>query len=672
MGYQDQSQHSGQETLRGREDGPISAVIADDDAGFRKLLCLFLTRLEIPQVEILGTASDGRELLDLVAARRPRLLLMDIAMPGMDGLEAAALVRELYPATRVIIITMNDSQEVKAACLAQGIDGFVCKSNFHLELAGVINGINDAACERLDCTPEELRGMDLAEVKGPLAGPAAAKDLVTERKWDRVAHEQLVAIIESSDDAILSNDLTGKIISWNRGAERLFGFSSEEVLGRSVGFLLPPERQEEAALIMARLQAGEQVVHLETNRRSKDGRYLDVLLTISPLGDRRGQVMGASQIVRDITERKRGEGELRKMARVLEQCPVTIVITNLAGEMEYINPAFTKLTGYTKEEALGKNPRLLKSGKTNPETYKRLWDTITAGHEWQGEFLNKAKDGRLYWESSVISPLVNQAGQITQFLAINQDITHKKLLEDKLRQAQKMEAVGQLAGGVAHDFNNILVGTLMHLGMLQTNPNLSPETKESLKEVERETVSAANLTRQLLMFSRQEAARVAPLEMNVLVYNLLNMLRRLIGEHIEVVPQFSSQAVWLNADEGMMEQVVMNLCINARDAMPAGGRLQIATAEVEIETELQPPGMSRPDQAVLPASRFRTPAAGWMKPLWERYLNRFSPPRKWARAQGWGWPPSMGLSNSMKGGSRWKVRLAKAAPSGFIFQPADR
>ncbi|MGO8698931.1 MAG: PAS domain S-box protein [Limisphaerales bacterium] len=572
------------EALRRSEGGPITTVIADDDAGFRKLLSLFLARLEMPQVEILGVAGDGREVLELVAARRPRLLLMDIAMPGIDGVEAAGLVRERYPATRVIIISMNDSEEVKAACLAQGIDGFVSKSTFHLDLPRVINSVNDLACERLDCTREELLQRDLAEVDSPLAEPGVGEDIITQRKWARVAHAHLVTIIESADDAILANDLGGNIISWNSGAERLFGYSSEEVMGHSSRFLLPPERPEEEALIMARLQAGEPVVHLETIRLAKDGRHMEVLMTLSPLKNRGGQVIGASKIVRDITERKRGEGEMLKMTRVLEQCPVTVVITDLTGRIEYINPAFTKLTGYTREEVLGKNPRMLKSGKTAPEIYKRLWEAITSGHEWRGEFLNKARDGSLYWESSVISPIVNQAGQITHFLAVNEDITHKKHLEEQLRQAQKMEAIGQLAGGVAHDFNNILVATLMNLGMLQGNPHLSPETKESLREVERETLRAAALTRQLLTFSRRQAARIVPLEMNALVYNLLNMLRRLLGEHIEIMTQFSAEANWLSADEGMIEQVVMNLCINARDAMAGGGRLTIATAEVEIET----------------------------------------------------------------------------------------
>jgi len=145
---------------------------------------------------------------------------------------------------------------------------------------------------------------------------------------------------------------------------------------------------------------------------------------------------------------------------------------------------------------------------------------------------------------------------------------------------------------VAHDFNNIIVATLMHLGLLQDNPNLTQDTKESLKEVENETMRAANLTRQLLLFSRQQAARIGPLEMNALIHDLLKMLRRLLGENIEIIPQVSSDAIWVNADAGMMEQVLMNLCINARDAMSKGGRLTLATTMVEIQVR---PANPNPD-----------------------------------------------------------------------------
>ena len=460
--------------------------------------------------------------------------------------------------------------------------------------------VNDVACQRLGYTREEFLRMGPAQIDAAGTHHAVAKVLervsagqpsvweglhvtkngrtipvevssrllhlngkatyfttardVTERKRAEEINAHLAAIIESTDDAILTKDLDGTITSWNKGAERIFGYRPDEVMGQSIRLLLPPERQEEEASIMVRLKAGERVDHFETARLAKDGRRLIVSVTISPLKDGWGRIIGASKIVRDITERKQAEAALVKMSRALEESPVTIVITDLAGNIEYVNPAFTKLTGYTREEAIGNNPRILKSGKMAPEEYQRLWEALMIGREWRGEHLNKAKDGRLFWESAVISPIVNKDGQTTHFLAVKEDITQRKHLEEQLREAQKMEVVGQLAGGVAHDFNNILAATLMHLGLLQETPELTNEMKESLREVEKETVRAANLTRQLLLFSRRQVARIQPLDMNVMIHDLLKMLRRLLGENIEVSFQGPPDTIWVSADSGMKRQ----------------------------------------------------------------------------------------------------------------------
>ena len=304
---------------------------------------------------------------------------------------------------------------------------------------------------------------DLAAMPLGAGPPQPAVNLPSAEALRLIVHDHLVSIVESSQDSILSIDLGGTITSWNKGAQRLLGYTPMEVIGRSTKLLLPPERQDEEALILARLKTGQRVEPFETIRMSKDGRRVAVSVTMSPLKDGDGQIIGASKIFRDITERKQ--------------------------------------------------------------------------------------------------------------------------LEEQLRQAQKMEAVAQLAAGVAHDFNNVLVAILMNLGLLQTNPQLNEETKESLREVEKHTVRATNLTRQLLVFSRQQAARIGPMELNSLIHDLIKMLRRLLGENVEIAFEGCSEASWVNADAGMMEQIVMNLCINARDAMSQGGLLTISTATLDIQPE---------------------------------------------------------------------------------------
>ena len=387
--------------------------------------------------------------------------------------------------------------------------------------------------------------------------------------------------------------IKNRIIQWDNAAHSaMFGYAPEEMRGMDTAALyVHAEDYErvgrEASLKIA--QGLHYAAEVELHRRN-GARFWCLLQGRAT--DPKDLSAGIIWMVMDVAERKEAESKLLKMSRALEQSPVTILITDLAGRMEYVNEAFTKLTGYSREEALGKNPRILKSGKTPPEEYKRLWNTVLAGRDWRGELLNRTKEGKLFWESAVISPITDPNGQITHLLAVKEDITHRKQLQEQLRQAQKMEAIGQLAGGVAHDFNNILAATLMHLGLLLENPHLTMGTKDSLKEIEKETLRAANLTRQLLLFGQRHAARAEPLNLNELIDDLLKMLRRLLGEHIGITTLFSSKSAWVKADAGMLEQVVVNLCINARDAMPKGGSLTLATTLLELEAE---PARPHPD-----------------------------------------------------------------------------
>jgi sigma-B regulation protein RsbU (phosphoserine phosphatase) len=240
------------------------------------------------------------------------------------------------------------------------------------------------------------------------------------------AKAKLAAIIEYSQDAIIGKSLDGTITSWNASAERLFGYHASEMIGQSVNRIIPPNAHAQEAEILKRLCHGEHLEHYETVRIAKDGRHVAVSLTISPVLDAAGTIIGASKIVRDITERKQMEEKLRQLSRAVEQSPASIVITDCAGDIEYVNPKFINVTGYTMAEVLGKNPRILKSGETSPEAYRELWRTLTAGEEWRGEFHNKKKNGELYWESASISPIRDLTGRVTHYVAVKEDITARK------------------------------------------------------------------------------------------------------------------------------------------------------------------------------------------------------------------------------------------------------
>ena len=299
-----------------------------------------------------------------------------------------------------------------------------------------------------------------------------------------------------------------------------------------------------------------------------------------PLHDKDGHVIGVLGTYEDVTERKQMDEKVRQLSRAVEQSPVSIVITNKDGNIEYVNRKFTEVTGYSFSEAIGKNPRILKSGELPAELYQRMWECIRDGQEWRGEFHNRKKNGELFWELSMISPIFNAAGAITHYLAVKEDITERKQLEEQLRQSQKMEAFGQLAGGIAHDFNNLLTIIQGNVALLQEP--LNPDQAGCLVEISKASERAANLTRQLLTFSRRQIFQPKPLDLNEVVANTSKMLQRLIGEHIGLETHFAPGGAPIQADRTMMEQILMNLAVNSRDAMPKGGRLVIQTAAVVV------------------------------------------------------------------------------------------
>jgi two-component system, cell cycle sensor histidine kinase and response regulator CckA len=390
------------------------------------------------------------------------------------------------------------------------------------------------------------------------------------------SEERYRRLFETETDAILMVERdSGRILDANTAATRLYGYTHAEfctLAFRNI-FSDPHASQPSMSTGIAYIP----VAH----HRKKDGTAIAVEIAASYFENANRRIQVAA--IRDITARKRAELELRKLSRAIEQSPMVVTITDAKGAIEYVNPSFTTTTGYTFAEVRGKNPRILKSGEQSDAFYRDLWSTISDGKEWRGEFHNRKKNGELFWESAIISPITDDSGHVTHYLALKQDITAHRRLEMQFRHMQKMEAVGQLAGGIAHDFNNILAATTLHLNLLQKEPQLTPRLRASLLELEMETRRATALTRQLLLFSRKQLLRPETVDLNEVVLNLIKMLRRLIGENIRLVFPGVGAPLWVEADPSMIEQVIMNLCVNARDAMPDGGSLSIETGIVEID-----------------------------------------------------------------------------------------
>jgi diguanylate cyclase (GGDEF)-like protein/PAS domain S-box-containing protein len=266
----------------------------------------------------------------------------------------------------------------------------------------------------------------------------AARD-VTERKKAEETAQRLASIVELSEDAIIGKNMDGVITTWNRAAEKMYGYTMAEVVARDLFFLLPSEKQPEIRAIMERLRNGQPVECLETQRLTKAGCVLDVSLSISPIKDASGQIVGASTIARDITLRKRSEEQLKLQSAALEAAANAIVITDSCGTILWVNYAFTTMTGYSKDEALGNNLRLLKSGEQPESYYAELWSTISSGKIWHGELVNRRKDGTTYTEEMTITPVTRDGTPADRyFIAIKQDITARKRVEEELYGSRQM------------------------------------------------------------------------------------------------------------------------------------------------------------------------------------------------------------------------------------------
>jgi two-component system cell cycle sensor histidine kinase/response regulator CckA len=317
--------------------------------------------------------------------------------------------------------------------------------------------------------------------------------------------------------------------------------------------------------------------------KARDGRSIDVefVSNVYRVGDR--NVIQCN--IRDITKLKRTELERERLATAIEQAAEVVMVTDAQGDIVYANPAFEGVTGYTRAEVLGKNPRLLNSGVQDEAFYRKLWSTISGGETWHGRLVNKKKGGTPYTEDATISPVHDAAGNITSYVAVKRDITPLLALEAQFLQAQKMEGIARLAGGVAHDFNNLLTVILSYTGFALEQLKEGDPLRDDLREVKKAGDHAATLTRQLLAFSRQQVLQPEPLDLNRILADMEKMLRRIIGEDIELVRVETPDLGLVKADPSQIEQVLMNLVINARDAMPKGGKLTIETANRELDAE---------------------------------------------------------------------------------------
>jgi two-component system, cell cycle sensor histidine kinase and response regulator CckA len=415
----------------------------------------------------------------------------------------------------------------------------------------------------------------------------------------------LTAIVASSDDAIIGTALGGTVTTWNAGAERMFGYPAAEMVGANISLIAGPAGPSEITNVLTRIAAGEHADHYESQRTRKDGTLVDVSIGLSPIRDDQGVVVGVSAVARDISLRKRAAAQQLKtdeylltLAAIVESSDDAIIGRTLNGIVTVWNPGAERMYGYTAAETIGTDTSTIADLATTAEIWELMARVVAGQHLDHYETQRTHRDGTLIEISVSLSPIHNTEGVVVGVSAVARDITARKRAEARQREidertelAQRLQSLGQLAGGVAHDFNNLLAIISNFTAFVIEQTTDDEAVQADLGQVSMAAERAAGLTRQLLLFTRGESTQAELLDLNAAIGEAHALLARTIGEDIDVVSIPSPEPLMICADGGRIQQVLVNLAVNARDAMPDGGTLVIegTMADLdEFQTGLQP------------------------------------------------------------------------------------
>lgn len=419
---------------------------------------------------------------------------------------------------------------------------------------------------------------------------------ITEQKQATVTLKELShrsqQILDSTTEGIYGLDTESNVTFINRSAEKMTGWKHTELIGKHHHSLVHHSHADgtpypaEDCLIYDTIRTGKTHYVRDEVFWRQDGTSFPVAYTSAPILDETGNITGVVVSFRDISREQHVEQTRVRLETAIEQAAESVEITDADGIIEYVNPAFSKITGYSYQEVIGQNPRILKSGQHPEEFYKQLWETIVAGKVWHGQFINKKKDGSFFREEASISPVFNEMGEIINFVAVKRDITAELELESQYRQAQKMEALGRLTGGVAHDFNNILTAINGFAELLLTRLSDDPTNRRYAQTILESGERAADLIRQLMIFSRKDNdASPQHTNANTVISDMGTMLERLLKENISLSTKLDATEPNILIDPTQLQQIILNLVVNACDALPHGGKIDVCTENIYLDSE---------------------------------------------------------------------------------------
>ena len=417
-----------------------------------------------------------------------------------------------------------------------------------------------------------------------LAWVATLRRRVRARTAELAATEQRYRLLaDNATDVIVTTDRELRLTYVSPSVTRDSGYTTDEALEMPLERVVTPRSWALLRTALTRTGDSRAPAELDIEILRKDGTTRWMHVRTSALRSDGGAVSGFLASARDVTARRQAQQELARLAAAIEQSGDSIVLSDLDGAIVYVNPAFERVTGYAAAEVLGRTAALLKSGAHDRAFYEALWATLRGGRTWEGRFTNRRKDGRLFIEDASIAPVRDAEGQPVGYVAVKRDVTRQVQLEDRLAQAEKLEAIGRLAAGIAHDFNNTLA-IILNLADLALKGRAPDERTTTCIEGMREAaLRAGGLTRQILTFSRQAPLAAESVDPSHVVGEAARMLRLLVPPGVTVCERLHSTAL-VAADATQLQQVVLNLGTNAGLAMPAqGGSIEIALEDVTID-----------------------------------------------------------------------------------------
>jgi two-component system, cell cycle sensor histidine kinase and response regulator CckA len=478
------------------------------------------------------------------------------------------------------------------------------------------------------------------------------------------------SLIDSFDGLALSINKKGQVLYANRAAEKLSGYRQSEILGFTLENLFDLTAEQRRSLVQC--LAGKGPVSFETTVRVKAGGTVPVQFKAASL-NLKGAERGLAVFAVDISGFKYAIEEQARLVTAVEHAAESIIVTDPQGIIEYVNPAFEKITGYARQEVIGRNIELLDSGQHSKTFFSSILDTLQRGKVWQGRVVNKRSDHSLYETEATVSPIRNKEGEITNYVSVQRDVSHEVRLETQLRQAQKMEAIGTLAGGIAHDFNNLLMGIQGNISLSLLDVDTDSPLAKNLKKIEQYVQNGVDLTKQLLGFARGGKYEISLLNLNKLIKEQNLMFSRTNKDII--FENESNPDLWsVAADRGQIEQVLMNLYLNAIQAMPGGGTLTTRTQNVIIDKDQYSPYFVKAGRYI--RITIEDTGVGIDEKIQQRIFDPFFTTKEMGRGTGLGLASVYGIVKNHEGfinvysrkgkGARFEINLpasGKAVPN---------